>query len=149
MPGRVALAIVLVAALDAPWIFPASAQSPGLDYDAFKARVEPIFLKKRAGHVRCYVCHAESNNAFKLEQLAAGAKAWNEEQSRRNFATISTLVNPGDPDTSRLLMHPLAPEAGGDVFHSGGRQFATKDDPDYKTLAQWISGAKPSDRAKK
>jgi len=128
----------------------ASAQgAPTLDYTAFKARVEPIFLKKRAGHVRCYVCHADSNNALKLVPLSPGAKAWDEEQSRRNFATVSMLVTVGDPDASRLLQHPLAPEAGGDVFHSGGRQFASKDDPDYRALAQWINGAKPADRSKK
>jgi hypothetical protein len=40
------------------------------------------------------------------------------------------------------LQHPLAPEGGGDVFHSGGRQFATKDDPDWKTLADWVNGKK-------
>ena len=48
---------------------------------------------------------------------------------------------PTDPAKSRLLIHPLAPEAGGDLFHSGGRQFGTKDDPDWKILAQW-AGAK-------
>ena len=36
----------------------------------------------------------------------------------------------------------LRPEAGGNVFHSGGRQFGTKQDPDYKVLVQWVSGAK-------
>src|SRR5262249_50280358 len=108
-----------------------------------------IFLKKRAGHARCYVCHADSNNAFKLVPLSPGAKAWDEEQSRRNFATVSTLVTVGDPDASRLLQHPLAPEAGGDVFHSGGRQFAPKDDADYRALAQWINGGKPAERSKK
>jgi hypothetical protein len=55
---------------------------------------------------------------------------------------VSKLVNPGDPDHSRLLLHPLAPEDGGDVFHSGGRQFATKDDPVWKTLADWVNGKK-------
>ena len=35
----------------------------------------------------------------------------------------------------------VAPEAGGDLFHSGGRQFESKDDPDYKILMQW-AGAK-------
>jgi hypothetical protein len=30
------------------------------------------------------------------------------------------------------------------VFHSGGRQFASKDDPDWKAIAQWVSGAKPA-----
>ena len=43
--------------------------APVLDYDFFKARVEPIFLEKRMSHTRCYVCHAESNNAFRLERL--------------------------------------------------------------------------------
>jgi hypothetical protein len=86
------------------------------------------------------VCHAESNNAFHLERLSPGATSWTEQQSRKNFAMASLLVNPGDPDTSLLLMQPLAPEGGGNIFHSGGRQFATKDDPDWKILAAWVNG---------
>jgi hypothetical protein len=115
--------------------------APQLDYDYFKSRIEPIFLTKRPDHARCYACHVESNNAFHLERLPPGERSWTEEQSRRNFEMISILVNPGDPDTSRLLLHPLAPEGGGDVFHSGGRQFASKRDPAWRTLAAWISGA--------
>jgi len=145
MPGRLT-AVIVVAVAAGLAAHAASRAAPALDYEFFKARVEPIFLKKRAGHARCYVCHAESNNAFKLEKLNPGAKAWSDEQSRRNFATVSTLVNAGDPATSRLLMHPLAPEAGGNVFHSGGRQFATKQDADYKVLVQWVSGAKLASR---
>ncbi len=105
-------------------------------------RVQPIFLQKRDGHTRCYVCHAESNNAFRLERLSPGASSWSEEQSRRNFEMASILVNPGDPATSRLLQQPLAPEVGGNVFHSGGRQFTSKDDPNWKTLADWVNGEK-------
>ena len=151
MWDRLAVVIIVAALAPTSSITPAAAQEkkPALDYEIFKARVEPVFLKKRAGHTRCYICHAESNNAFKLEKLPAGAKFWTEEQSRANFATVSTLVTPGDPATSRLLMHPLAPEAGGNVFHSGGRQFASKDDPDYKALAQWVSGSTPAARSKK
>jgi hypothetical protein len=115
--------------------------APQLDYDYFKSRVEPIFLTKRPDHARCYVCHVESNNAFHLERLSPEERSWTEEQSRRNFEMISILVNPGDPDTSRLLLHPLAPEGGGDVFHSGGRQFASKRDPAWRTLAAWVNGA--------
>ena len=118
-----------------------SAQAPKLDYEFFKSRVQPIFLAKRPDHARCYVCHVESNNAFHLERLSTDALGWTEEQSRRNFETVSKLVNPGDPDTSRLLLHPLAPEGGGDVFHSGGRQFQSKRDASWRTLAAWVKGA--------
>ena len=132
-------AIVLLSAA-AP-LLPSRA-APQLDYQFFKERVQPIFLQKREGHTRCYVCHAESNNAFRLERLAPGASAWNEEQSRKNFEMASLLVNPGDSTTSRLLQQPLAPEAGGNVFHSGGRQFASTNDPAWKTLADWVNGHK-------
>jgi len=119
----------------------AGAGAQALDYAFFKANVEPIFLQKRPEHTRCYVCHSErSNNAFKLEKLAPGSKTWSEEQSRRNFAMTSRLVVPGKPDASLLLLHPLAPEAGGSAYHSGGRQFATKNDPEWRTIARWVGG---------
>ena len=120
-----------------------SAQTkPTLDYGFYKSRVEPIFLTKKAGHTRCVVCHAESNNNFHLKRLAPGAKTWTDEQSRKNFEVVSKLVNPGDPATSLLTQHPLAPEAGGHAFHSGGRQFQSTNDPDWKTLAAFVNGAK-------
>ena len=121
---------------------------PTLDYDFYKSRVEPIFLKKKMGHTRCVVCHSESNNFLRLEPLSP-AKTWTDEQSRRNFEAVSKLVNPGEPMVSRLLMHPLAPEGGGDVFHSGGRQFTSINDPDWKAMAQWVNGATLGGRAKK
>jgi len=130
---RITMAVMVMAGI-------ASAQD--LSYEVYKSKVEPIFLKKREGHARCVVCHAESNNSFKLEALAPGAKGWTEEQSRKNFDTISYLVVPGKPEDSQLARHPLAMEAGGDIFHSGGRQFASKDDPDWKTIADWIRAAK-------
>jgi hypothetical protein len=119
-----------------------SRAAPTLDYEFFKLRVEPLFLQKRAGLTRCYVCHAESNNGFRLERLSPNATTWTDEQSRRNFEMASQLVTPGDPLASRLLLHPLAPEAGGGAYHSGGRQFATKEDPEWKLVADWINGKK-------
>ncbi len=114
-----------------------------LDYDFFKARVQPIFLEKRPGHAPCVMCHAEANNMLRLEKLPAGQSAWTEEQSRRNFDTVSKIVQAtDDPMTAKILVHPLAPEAGGDAFHSGGRQFASKNDPDWKLIAAWVQGAK-------
>jgi hypothetical protein len=116
----------------------ASAQS--LDFNVYRTRVEPVFLKKRPGHARCVVCHTTNNSAFHLQPLAPGAKTWTEEQSRMNFASVSKLVVPGNPDGSHFLKHPLAPEAGGDDFHGGGQQFKSKSDPDWKIIAAWVRG---------
>jgi hypothetical protein len=133
-PARLALWIALSAA---PF---AAAQS--LDYEVYKSKVEPIFLKKRPTHARCVVCHAGANNGFHLQMLDAGAKNWTEEQSRKNFETVSKLVAPGNPLGSRLLLQPLAQSGGGEEFHSGGRQFANQNDPDWKTIAAWVKAAK-------
>jgi hypothetical protein len=140
----------------AAWItVPAASASPGdagrpaesssLDFDFFVARVEPIFLKKRAGHARCYVCHSLGKNPFHLEPLSPGESSWTNAQSLMNFKNVFRLVVAGKPASSPLAMHPLAPEAGGDPFHSGGRQFRSQDDEDWKTIAEWIRGSKPSD----
>jgi hypothetical protein len=141
MQGRVNISIAVLAALAVCTPITVARTAPKLDYDFFKQRVEPIFLTKRPGHARCYACHAESNNAFNLEKLAPNATAWSDEQSLRNFEAVSKLVNPGDLDSTRLLKHPLAPEGGGHVYHSGGRQFASKQDPAWRTLAAWVNGA--------
>jgi hypothetical protein len=118
----------------------ASAQS--LDFQMYRTKVEPIFLKKRPTHARCVVCHTNPGRAFRLEPLAEGANAWTEAQSRQNFERVSKLVKPGDPKGSLLLRQPLAHDAGGEEFHSGGRQFATQSDPDWKTIADWVLAAK-------
>lgn len=121
---------------------PQSAESSGLDFEFFKSRVEPIFLKKRPGKARCYVCHEEANHALHLVKLSPGSSFWNDEQSRQNFDVVSQLVRMDDFAKSKLLLHPLAPEAGGDAFHSGGRQFNSKDDPDWKIISAWAQGQK-------
>jgi hypothetical protein len=119
----------------------AGAAESALDYDYYKARVEPIFLSKRPGHARCVACHAGSNNAFRLQQPSGRNQTWTDEESHKNFASVSALVTPGNPEKSHLLWYPLAPEAGGSIYHSGGRQFASRDDPQWKTIAEWVKGA--------
>jgi hypothetical protein len=118
----------------------ATAQS--LNYDVYKTKVEPIFLKKRPSHARCVVCHAGAGNAFRLERLAQGATNWTDEQSRKNFEVVSKLINASDVPDSPILKHPLAPEGGGDDFHSGGRQFKSKNDAEWKIIYEWASAAK-------
>jgi YVTN family beta-propeller protein len=114
--------------------------SPVLDYEFYKARVEPLFIEKREGHARCVTCHGGSAT-LRLQRLAEGATGWTEEQSRQNFEAARAMVVPGSPGASRLLRHPLSRAAGGDVFHGGGQHWTTKSDPDWKVLEAWVNGA--------
>jgi hypothetical protein len=113
-----------------------------LDYDFFKTKVQPIFLAKREGHARCYVCHS-TGTAFRLQRLSPGARTWDDEQSRKNFLAVQYLINPAKPEESRLLLHPLAEEAGGDAFHSGGKHFHSKDDPEWQVLLKFVTEPRP------
>lgn len=119
---------------------PSSNTSP-LDFEFFKTKVQPIFLKERSGHARCYSCHMLENRIFHLEPLSPGRDDWSDAQARNNFDSAAQLVVPGDPGSSKLLIHPLAPEAGGDAFHSGGRQFDSREEPDWLTMAEWVRRA--------
>jgi len=134
--GKIGLAMAVAIILQV------TATAEALDFETYRSRVEPIFLKRRPGHARCVVCHEANNSAFRLLPLAPGSTAWTEEQSRRNFENVSHLVTPGNPAASKLLIHPLSPEAGGEEFHGGGRQFASRNDPDWMVIAAWIRESK-------
>jgi hypothetical protein len=120
-----------------------SGAGPQLDYEFFKTKVQPIFLEKRPGHSRCFLCHADASvhAPLKLVPLSPGATNWDEDQTRQNFELVKVVAIPGDLH-SPILMHPLAPDAGGDFFHTGGRQFLSQTDPDWMTLKAFIMGAK-------
>lgn len=127
---------------------PSTSTTPvaALDFEFFRTRVEPIFLKKRDGHARCYTCH-RSRAQFHLQTLSPGAETWSEEQSRQNFAVARRLTVPGNPEKSRLLEMPLAEEAGGTAFHPGGKHFDSREDPEWKTLAEWVRGTSSASTA--
>ena len=118
-----------------------SAQS--LDFEVYKTRVEPIFLKVREGGVACVGCHSVVVTRLRLQPLTPGSAVWTAEQSRKNFETVSKLVAPGEPLKSRLLLHPLAPDAGGDPQHTGGKFWKNQDDPEWQTLAAWVRTGSP------
>jgi YVTN family beta-propeller protein len=132
--------LLLAALLGQQPAAPPPTATPALDYDFYKTRVQPLFLEKRQDHARCVTCHAGSAT-LRLQRLSPGAEAWNEEQTRQNFEAAKAMVVPGSPGASKLLRHPLARAAGGDVFHGGGQHWQSKDDPDWQILAAWVNGA--------
>src|SRR2546429_4618335 len=101
-----------------------------LDFETYRTRIEPIFLKSREGGVRCYDCHSAMTTRLRLERISEGSSSWTEQQSRRNFAVVSQLVTPAEPMKSRLLLHPLSPEAGGEPTPPGGEFWKTTRDPE-------------------
>jgi hypothetical protein len=136
------LMLAAVVATPVPAAPQASTSGPAaLDYQFFKDRVQPIFLHKKPGNARCLVCHRSGAVAY-LQPLSPGATTWDEEQSRKNFEAVKRFVVPGNPLKSKLLMHPLAEEAGGDDFHGGGHHWKSQDDPEWQALAAWVRGQK-------
>jgi hypothetical protein len=119
----------------------APAPASKLDFDYFKAKVQPLLLEKRPGHARCSTCHMRSS-AFRLQELPKGRTSYTDEESRKNFEAASRMVLPGVPLKSRLLIMPLAHEAGGTEFHPGGKHWESQADPEWKALADWVNQAR-------
>jgi hypothetical protein len=143
MPFLIVLMVVLLLQPPASAPAPQTAGAPAasaLDYEYFKTKIQPIFLKKRPGHARCIVCH--ETGSPRLQLLPEGQTMWDEEASKKNFDAWTRVVVPGKPLASRMLVHPLAHEAGGDPFHAGGKHWTSQDDPEWQTLAAWVNGAK-------
>jgi mono/diheme cytochrome c family protein len=138
------LMLILAASLAQP----ATAQ-PSLDLEFFKTRVQPILTSPRKGNARCIACHSRGGGNSYLEPLAPGSTTYTEEQTRRNFERVRRLVVPGDPLKSPLLVNPLAEEAGGSHWHGGGKHWRSQDNPEWQTLAAWVSGgASPTETAR-
>ncbi len=118
-----------------------SQSTVSLDFEFFKNEVQPIFLAKRDGNVRCIQCHTRSSN-FRIQPLQDSLLFFTEEQSRLNYESASQFVLPGEaPLKSRFLTHPLEKEAGGDPFHGGGKHFDSQFDPEWRIMADWVAGA--------
>jgi hypothetical protein len=120
-------------------LLPQAASS--LDFELFKDKIQPLLAEKRPGHARCITCHS-TGTAFRLQPLPKGRGAYTEEETRKNFEAVSKFVLPGVPMKSRLLVMPLAHEAGGTEFHPGGKHWDSRDDPEWKTLADWVNRGK-------
>lgn len=114
-----------------------------VDFEFFRTCVQQIFQSKREGRMECVHCHGGGGRGF-AQTLPDGQDYWNLEESQENFAILQRYIEPGWPLSSRFLTHPLAPQAGGDGYHGGGRRWTSQEDPEWQMLAAWVRGESPS-----
>jgi hypothetical protein len=72
--------------------------------------------------------------------VPSDGKAWSDQEAQRAFSTLARLILPGNPEQSRFLLKPLHPDGGGSYTHNGPRRWQTRDDPEWRMLAQWVRG---------
>jgi hypothetical protein len=138
LAAAIACWVWIVAGMAAQQPTPSTTITPSLDFEFFKNSVQPLFLAKRPGHARCIACHG-SGTSLRLQALPPGQATWNDEESRKNFEAVRRVVIPGN-DKSRLLLHPLDEQAGGDFYHSGGKHWSSQNDAEWQTLKTWVLG---------
>ena len=100
-----------------------------LDETYFRGYVQPIFEKRGKDGYACIHCHA-------THTLFNGT-----------FDTAPNVINLTEPEKSLLLLKPISTSesegiAGANtIAHGGGVRWA-KDSPEYRTILEWIKGAK-------
>ena len=109
-----------------------------LDFEFFRSCVQQVFANPREGQLRCSNCHAAGDIGF--APVPEDGKAWTDEQAKRAFEVITRLVVPGNPVQSRFLLKPLHPDGGGSYSHNGPRRWPSREDPEWRMLAGWVSG---------
>lgn len=130
----------------AEWVNRASAdaapreRAPTPDFEFFRHCVQPIFVNPIEGAAACTECHSGTDRRDFANPIPEGREYWSEDQSRQSYAALMNLIEPGYPEYSRFLHHPLHPDAGGDFMHNGGRRWMSKEDPEWQALAEWVRG---------
>jgi hypothetical protein len=111
---------------------------PTLDFEFFRSCVQRVFANPREGQIRCSNCHSAGIIGF--APVPDDGQAWSDPQAKRAFEVISRLVIPGNPLQSRFLLKPLHPDGGGSYSHNGPRRWQSREDPEWRMLAGWVSG---------
>ena len=113
---------------------------PAVDFEFFRACVQPVFANPREGHIKCSNCHAGGIIGF--APPPQNGTAWNDQEAKRAFSTLLRLILPGNPEQSRFLLKPLHPDGGGSYTHNGPRRWQSRSDPEWQMLAAWVRGEK-------
>jgi hypothetical protein len=122
------------------------ASTTNLDYNFFVARVMPLLAAKGRDGNACVDCHY-NHTVLKLNIPDARGK-WTESLMRENFTSALRVVDATIPENSLLLRKPVGnAEVEGTIGakkipHGGGQRWTGTDDAAYRTVLEWINGAK-------
>lgn len=110
-----------------------------LDENTFTTKIWPIIQD------RCLSCHTTGGAGGLAMDLSGDPQnAESEEQVIGNrIMAVSRRVNFMVPQASIFLRKPLGETLGG-LSHVGGQMFTGFDDPEYKTIFNWIASANPA-----
>ncbi len=117
-----------------------------LDYEFFVQRVMPLLAAKGRDGNACVNCHFNHTILKLTPPDAAGRLA--ESQLRENYASASRVVDRANPENSLILRKPTSDAAQEGVVgskripHGGGQRWTGIDDPAYRTVLDWINGAR-------
>ena len=125
---------------------PATASARTLDYGFFVARVMPLLTVKGRDGNACVDCHS-THALLKLNPPDKTGR-FAEAQLRENFASAVKMSDLMNPENSLLLRKPISDASQEGVVgarrtpHGGGPRWAGVDDPAYRTVLEWINGAR-------
>ena len=111
---------------------------PEIDFNFFRACVQPVFANPREGQLRCSNCH--STGLIGFAPAPGRGDEWSDEEAQRAYRLITRVITPGNPEQSRFLLKPLHPDGGGAYTHNGPRRWQSRDDPEWQMLAGWVRG---------
>ena len=123
--------------------FPSAA---ALDYGFFVQRVMPVLTAKGPDGAACAYCHA-THTIFRLNPPSKEGD-YSEAQLRENYRSALKVVDTDNPENSLILRKPLSTAevegtlGTGRLAHGGGQRWNGADHPAYKTILEWIRGAK-------
>jgi hypothetical protein len=118
-----------------------------LDYEFFKTRVQPLLATATGSDGKsCAHCHS-THTILRLNRPDERGNL-TEEQIRDNYFSALKVVNLLEPEKSLLLQKPLSDATtegilhSGKIPHGGGKRWDGPDSAAYKTVLDWIQGAK-------
>ncbi len=131
---------------------PATVTSKTLDYEFFAMRVMPLLAAKGRDGNACVTCH-DTHAILRLSRPDTVGK-FTASQLRENYASALRVVDTINPENSLLLRKPISDASQEGVVgarrtpHGGGPRWSGTDDQAYRTVLEWINGAKlkPAER---